>query len=255
MKNTILVLCFFINIALQAATLSVNIGYENDQIFPYQMENEKGLNFELLKAVDSKINEVSFKFISLPWSRCLTELTKNDGIVVGCFPASYNSDRAKYAQFPMDKDFHVDTRAALHWENYATYSLKDNISDLSNTTSKKHLKACAIRGHSVISELISRGYKVHEQIKIETCIGMLLSKRVNFAVLLAESTDHALSLSNNEKLVKHQNLFSSKPNYLIFSKSYYTKNQKIIEMIWSQIRYRNARTKNDLESLPLFAAF
>jgi len=71
--------------------------FENRDVLPWRNLALQGLNFELLKRIEPKLN-LQLQFQPLPWKRCLAKLKNNE--VDGAFSVSYSADRREFGAYP-----------------------------------------------------------------------------------------------------------------------------------------------------------
>lgn len=99
-----------------AARETVTLCYEAQDVRPWRTEKGGGLNFELLKMVEQRL-DIHFDFQSIPWKRCLAQLKAN--AVDGAFAVSYKPDRRELGEYPggdvpdAGKRMHTDTYVVL----------------------------------------------------------------------------------------------------------------------------------------------
>lgn len=99
-----------------AARESVILCFESQDVRPWRTEKNGGLNFELLKMVEQRL-DIHFDFQSIPWKRCLAQLKANQ--VDGAFAVSYKPDRRELGEYPggdtpdAGKRMHTDTYVIL----------------------------------------------------------------------------------------------------------------------------------------------
>jgi len=102
--------------AAAAPRETVTLCYEAQDVKPWRTEKGGGLNFELLKLVEQRL-DVRFDFHSIPWKRCLAQLKAN--AVDGAFAVSYKPDRRELGEYPggdtldASKRMHTDTYVVL----------------------------------------------------------------------------------------------------------------------------------------------
>jgi polar amino acid transport system substrate-binding protein len=87
--------------------------YENKIVLPWRSTQQEGLNFELFKRVESRL-DINFDYELLPWKRCLAKLKSNE--VDGAFSVSFSDERRQFGVFPgVD---HADAKKRLHFARY-----------------------------------------------------------------------------------------------------------------------------------------
>ncbi|MES2018834.1 MAG: transporter substrate-binding domain-containing protein [Pseudomonadota bacterium] len=99
---------------LQAAG-TLTLCFENKMLMPWHSAERDGLNFELFKRVEAKL-ELTFVYETLPWKRCLARLKANE--VDGAFAVSFSEDRRQFGAFPGNEQPDVKKRM-----QYARYFL------------------------------------------------------------------------------------------------------------------------------------
>jgi len=111
--------CILLVLSLPAAAApkeTVRLCYEAQDVRPWRTEQGGGLNFELLKLVEQRL-DVHFDFQSIPWKRCLAQLKAN--AVDGAFAVSFKPDRRELGEYPggdnidASKRMHIDTYVLL----------------------------------------------------------------------------------------------------------------------------------------------
>lgn len=76
---------------------TVTLCFERANVPPWRTEQLGGLNFELLRMVEQRLN-IHFDFQSVPWKRCLAQLQAN--AYDGAFAVSYVPERRALGVFP-----------------------------------------------------------------------------------------------------------------------------------------------------------
>lgn len=76
---------------------TVSLCFERANVGPWRTEQQGGLNFELLRMVEQRLN-IHFDFHSMPWKRCLAQLQAN--AYDGAFAVSYMPERRALGVFP-----------------------------------------------------------------------------------------------------------------------------------------------------------
>lgn len=71
--------------------------FENRPVIPWRTMALDGLNFELLKRIEPKL-DLHFQYQPLPWKRCLSKLQANE--VDGAFTVSFSQDRRAFGVYP-----------------------------------------------------------------------------------------------------------------------------------------------------------
>jgi polar amino acid transport system substrate-binding protein len=92
---------------------TVRLCFEAQDVRPWRTEQGGGLNFELLKLVEQRL-DVHFDFQSIPWKRCLAQLKAN--AVDGAFAVSYKPDRRELGEYPGGEN--IDASKRMHIDTY-----------------------------------------------------------------------------------------------------------------------------------------
>ena len=95
------------------ASTKVTLCFENKMVMPWRTVNRGGLNFELLKRIEAKL-DISFDYQLLPWKRCLAKLKANE--VDGAFTVSFSNERREYGAFPGGAT--ADVKKRMHYARY-----------------------------------------------------------------------------------------------------------------------------------------
>lgn len=103
--------------AARAETL--NLCYEKRDAHPWRTVDGRGLDFDLLKHVETKLN-LKFKVTGLPWKRCLAKLQANE--MHGAFSVSFARDRVGVGAYPGGTE--VDETKRMHYGSYVVVRRK-----------------------------------------------------------------------------------------------------------------------------------
>jgi len=112
--------CILLVLSLPAAVVAhaapketVRLCYEAADVRPWRTEQGGGLNFELLKLVEQRL-DVHFDVQSIPWKRCLAQLKAN--AVDGAFAVSFKPDRRELGEYPGGEN--IDASKRMHTDTY-----------------------------------------------------------------------------------------------------------------------------------------
>lgn len=103
------------------AARKLTLCFENRDVLPWRSLHQQGLNFELLKRVEPKL-DIKLQYQPLPWKRCLAKLKNNE--VDGAFTVSYSAERSSYGVFPGDGA--PDMQWRMHTARYYLMRKKGN---------------------------------------------------------------------------------------------------------------------------------
>ena len=116
-KRPLLLLLFALSFSAAAAERpTASLCFEAQDVRPWRTEQGGGLNFDLLKMVEQRL-DIHFDIQSIPWKRCLAQLKAN--AVDGAFAVSYKPDRRELGEYPggeqpdASKRMHIDTYVLL----------------------------------------------------------------------------------------------------------------------------------------------
>lgn len=115
-RTTCFCACVALVLSLPAAAAprqTVTLCYEAQDVRPWRTEKGGGLNFELLKIVEQRL-DIRFDFQSIPWKRCLAQLKAN--AVDGAFAVSYKPDRRELGEYPGGGN--IDASKRMHTDTY-----------------------------------------------------------------------------------------------------------------------------------------
>ncbi|MES2317849.1 MAG: transporter substrate-binding domain-containing protein [Pseudomonadota bacterium] len=87
--------------------------FENKAVLPWRSVELEGLNFAMLKRVETKL-DLTFDYALLPWKRCLAKLKANE--VDGAFTVSFSDERRQYGAFPGNEQ--ADVKRRMHYARY-----------------------------------------------------------------------------------------------------------------------------------------
>ncbi|MYM31849.1 transporter substrate-binding domain-containing protein [Duganella sp. CY15W] len=102
-----------------AARETIKLCFEAQDVKPWRTEQGGGLNFDLLKLVEQRL-DIQFDFQSIPWKRCLAQLKAN--AVDGAFAVSYKPDRRELGEYPGGEN--IDAGKRMHTDTYVVLRRK-----------------------------------------------------------------------------------------------------------------------------------
>ncbi len=182
-----------------------------------------------------KTHGIDVKFEGVVWSRGL-DLVKQ-GLADGIINASYKTDRAEYAIYPM-KDGAPDVARSLKAPAYMLYTLKDSTIEFDGKALKNvGGKIGAIESYAVVDDLKSLGADIkfgqNEAVNLQS----VLHKEIVASAGSEAVADDIISKESELKksIKKIPTPIRKKEYYLIFSKPYYEKEKSSAEKIWSGI--------------------
>lgn len=224
-------------IAMSASTAhaqNIKLCHDDADSRPWLIKDAKGLNIVLVEAAAAKAN-AQLEIIALPWKRCLGAV--EDKSIDGAIAASYKDERAKFAVYPTSGD-KPDVNRRLHTEEYSLYRAKgSNVSWDGSKFSNLTGSIGAQRGYSIIDNLKNWGAKVDEGGALpKDNIKKLVGGQVQAVALTSEEGDQLSKTPDfSGKLEKVTPPLIQKQYFVIFGKEFYSKNQPMVDSIWTNI--------------------
>jgi polar amino acid transport system substrate-binding protein len=235
---TLGLLCLALSAPLLAAE-KLTLCYENKMVLPWRTVEQAGLNFELLKRVESRLG-LAFDYQLLPWKRCLAKLKANE--VDGAFSVSHNPDRASFGAFP-GKD-QPDAKKRLHYARYFLIRKKDSPIDWDGKQFHNANGAILFHlGYSVGDMLRAQNMPVDESSDTLYNVGRkVLMGRVAGAALMDSDAAVLMRGPMGPKLEMIATPLVEKPYYLILSHKLVAARPELAERIWKTIEeVRNSK--------------
>ncbi|THB81309.1 MAG: amino acid ABC transporter [Desulfobacteraceae bacterium] len=236
-----------------AQPLEIIMAYENTALPPFyvgegkEVPSNPGIAVELLKLVDQKLPGITIKFRRIPWDKCQEEL--GEGKVDAIFPGSFNISRMKIGVYPFNTG-EPDGARCIVFLSYYFYVLKDEPFAWESYIPQLEGTVGAPTGYSIVKDLQKMGLEVDDTAPTTLQNLMKLKARKVRAVAAQDVTADPLIKSNPALggIVKISPPINIKPNYLIFSRQFYTQQPDLCKRIWSELtRVR----KSHLEILSL----
>jgi len=206
--------------------------FENKVVLPWRTVEFTGLNFELLKRVESKL-DVRFEYRLLPWKRCLAKLKANE--VDGAFSVSYSPERMQYGIFPGDGA--PDSRQRMHSARY--YLIRKKGSSLDWDGRQFHHVDGKIGfqlGYSIGEQLRAMHLPVDESNDSVHNVGRkLLAGRLAGAAVFDSDADNLMRGPLGPKLEIVATPLVEKPYYLLLSARLVKARPELADRIWKAI--------------------
>lgn len=187
-------------------------------------------------------NNIAISFKAYPWKRSLLMVEK--GVIDGVIQASYKTDRATYAKYPMMGGQPDSSKRLNDGNSYYIYrNLETPLRWDGKTFSHKGTVA-AMDKYAVVEDL-----KKHPNITIQTftnnaeIIRKLATKQIDAYAGSAIITDNLLkkfpALAKN--IVRESLPIRKKDYFLIFSKITYKEKSKDMETLWNGLQKFNKK--------------
>lgn len=230
------VLCGLLSAPLHAANLT--FCFERKVVPPWRNIDQTGLNFELLKRVESKV-KLSFDYKLLPWKRCLAMLQSNQ--VDGAFSVSFSQDRRTFGAFP---GIPPDANKRMH---YARYFLVRRLGSKADWDGERfhHIdgKISFQLGYSVGEMLRDHKVAVDETSDTLHTVGRkILAGRVAGAALMDSDMEILMAGSLGKQLDVVPTPLSERAYYLMLSERLVRERPELATRIWDSVEeVRNSR--------------
>lgn len=218
--------------------------YEDQDSYPWVMEDGSGLNLRLLRLVE-QAQHGQFTFIAVPWKRCLAGLAQ--GTYDGAFAASYKAERLSLGRYPLDADGRLDERKRLHTSIYALYRRKGSpVSWNGQEFRQLQGRIGSLSGFSIVDFIRAQGAEVDETNRDPLALLRMLShKRIEAAALQSLRGDFVLQANPDlaAQLEKLELPLEDKAYYLMLSNDYVASNPEQATALWDEIeRQRESPT-------------
>ncbi len=241
MKLVSLLFIYFLfqcnSFAEASSNVEIKLCYEDVSVYPWITGDMKGLVIQELQHVE-KIANVKIKYIRLPWKRC--QIDAQNGKLDGLIAASYTKERTNWGVYPTKKGGEIDRNLRLHTDSFIVYISKGSPIRFENGRFENldnHLIGVQL-GYSVGTNLEEQGYATHSSFSTALdLIQALDAGVVKVAVLQNHATIKTLNdfpkLKRNIKALKQP--FKVADQYLLFTKTFYSKHPEISNRIWKSI--------------------
>ncbi len=230
-----LALIFSHSLALAADKPAVKACTENEDSFPWVLKDRPGLTILMLRMVEKQVGG-KIEVMPLPWKRCLDDV--KTGAVDAAFKISYSAVRAaELGNYPMAGD-KPDASKRLLTDSYSLYRLKGATVEWDGKVLKADGSVGAQSGFSVVDQLKTLGASVDDATRsADANLKKLMAGRVVALAMQTEEGD--ASIENNPefkaKVERVKPVLVEKPYFLIFSKSFTTKNSAYVQEVWDAI--------------------
>jgi polar amino acid transport system substrate-binding protein len=209
--------------------------YEDVPQAPWTMPDGNGLNIELLRRVERRLNE-QFVFLSMPWKRCIEEV--RSGQVDAVVAAVDSPERRIEGELPKLHDGRADDSKALYTESYHVFLRANSGASWDGKAFVvPHGGIVIPKGYYLVSALRAQGYAVAEAVKSsEEGLRLLADGTEDVAILFGlESESVALSPRFKDKVIEAPPAYVTVPFYLLVSHQAYSQDPARAEAIWSAI--------------------
>lgn len=211
---------------------SLLLCFENKVVQPWRTVEFTGLNFELLKRVETKL-DVRFDYQLLPWKRCLAKLKANE--VDGAFSVSFSPERSQYGVFPGQGA--PDPRQRMHSARYYLIRKKGSPIDWDGKQFHKVDGKIGFQlGYSIGEQLRALHLAVDESNDTVHNVGRkLLAGRLAGAAVFDSDADNLMRGPLGSRLEMVATPLVEKPYYLLLSTRLVKAQPELADRIWKAI--------------------
>jgi polar amino acid transport system substrate-binding protein len=231
MRTALALLCLLLaGPVLAGDTLS--LCFERKDVPPWRTIDGAGLNFELLAQVSAKL-DISFKYESLPWKRCLAKLMANE--VDGAFSVSFSRSRLPLGAYPGGET--PDAGKRLHLARYSLVRRKGSkISWDGKQFSHSDGLVGFQLGYSVGDFLREQKLKVDElNVKAGELARQVVAGRLVAAAIFDTDVAHLMNGPLASQLEVLPVPVIEKPYFLILSHKLANSNPVLAQRLWKTI--------------------
>jgi polar amino acid transport system substrate-binding protein len=225
--------CILLALSLPAsARETVTLCFEAQDVLPWRTEKGGGLNFELLKLVEKRL-DIQFDFQSTPWKRCLAQLKAN--AVDGAFAVSYKPDRRELGEYPGNDS--VDASKRMHTDTYVVLRRKGSKVGWDGKTFSNLDGAIGFQlGYSVGDVLRAQNVEVDEgSQRADELARKLLAGRLAAAAMGGSDAAGLMRGPLGAQLEQLPVPIIEKPYFLILSHALLASKPQLAARIWSEI--------------------
>ncbi|MTW13573.1 transporter substrate-binding domain-containing protein [Pseudoduganella eburnea] len=210
--------------------------YEDVDQRPWSTPSGKGLNFELLKRVETLLNE-HFTYTPKPWKRCLSELKL--GQVDGVIGAADAVSRRAWSRIPQLPDGREDPSRAMFEDTALVFLRVGGNARWDGHELQVPGKAVVVQsGYLVAQQLREKSYDPHETVKSAAdALRMLAAGGFDAAILQGlEASKLAQEDARFKGRVQQaEQPFSTVNLHLMVARGAYERDPQRIEAIWQAI--------------------
>lgn len=228
--------------------------YEDVDQRPWSTPGGKGLNFELLRRVQSHLSE-QFIFSPKPWKRCLSELKL--GQVDAVIAAADAVERRAWSRIPQLPDGREDPARALFEDSALVFLRVGGHAGWDGQQLQAPGKVVVVQsGYLVGQQLRERGFQVRDTVKSAAdALRMLASGSYDVAVLQGlEASKLARDDPRFQGRIRQAELpYTTISLHLMVARATYERDPQRIEAIWQAIaavRQSKDYRQLEIEALP-----
>jgi len=223
-----------------AIATTLTLAYSDVESYPFQIGNgthiaePPGLALDVLNQASNQL-EIEIDYLRLPGKRVLDYIAT--GEVDGGFIFSYNTNRARFADYPM-QDGTPDSTKRIAKLGYYFYKLKEqplewngvNFNKLEDKLIAAHL------GFSITEKLKQNNILVHEAKNTEQLFHMLRSKRIDaIAIQDTMAQQYLKDKAWSDQVEQVFPAITTKDYFLIFGQQFSKEHPELVQAIWQTV--------------------
>ncbi|WP_052706190.1 substrate-binding periplasmic protein [Vibrio galatheae] len=217
-------------------TKTITLAYSDVESFPFQMGNGEsvstppGLSIDVIKQVAEQLN-INVEYVRLPGKRVLSQIRANQ--VDGGFIFSYSTERAQYANYPMDSQ-HADSTMRIATLDYFFYKLKDQTLAWDGVALQSigDVPIGAHGGFSIAKKLKENQVNTIEIESTGKLFEMLSKKRLAAIAIQSNIANSYIDENNLTNIERVTPPISTKDYYLIFGHKFTDENPELVRRVW-----------------------
>lgn len=218
----------------QTAPDKITLCHSHEEAYPWLIHSKPGYSALMMQSIEKQVG-VPIKLVPLPWKQCMADV--KSGAMDGAINASYATDRAEFAVYPVKLDGESDATKRMYRATYALYRLKGSAVgfDGSKLTGADGALIGAPTGYSVVGQLTKMGAKVDDS---ANATGEILKRLVagKYAAVALQTTEADDTLHESAdiraKVERVNPPLAEKPYFTIFGKAFYAKYTATAKDVW-----------------------
>lgn len=208
--------------------------FENAEIHPWRLNNQQGLNFDLLRLSADKL-KLRLEFRGLPWKRCLAEVQAHR--MHGAFAVSFNPARRDVGAFPGGSS--PDFNKRMHVDRYVLIKRKGSPVQWNGKSFVGLDGSVGVQlGYSIGDHLRGLGVEVDDGSPGPSALlDKLLAGRIQAAALGGSDAERLVS-GGDGAAVQFEILsppLIEKPYFLMLSHEFVRQNPQTAQRLWAAI--------------------
>ncbi len=223
----------------QEKQLTLRFCYQDTDLYPNytgkgskRPDNLPGVNIELLELATARAG-VSLEYFRFSWNRCMALLavSRVDSVI-----ASYNSERAVFAEFPI-KDGTLDTDKRITTSGYYLYHRGSTPFWDGDKFVDPSIMVAAPTGYSIVRRLREKNIEVIEAGTTDSLLNMLRVGRIDAIAAPGSTADTFIrhDITRYSMITKDPAPLKESPYFVVFSKAFARENPETVNSIWAAL--------------------